>query len=158
MRGHHPSGNRRHWHPSKGTVIWKLRKSLYVLRSAPRRWQDHLEDIISKCVFLSQICSTTDCGVTRPSGCHWCVPRRRFVVGWSAPDCHRNPFRAETRLGTQEQRGDDETNALPGSHPTKKIGTATPRVSTNTNTPHYHKGRSSGPNGCVSDEFERLEN
>ena len=31
--------------PSKGTVIWKLQKSLCGLRRAPRRWQDHLEQI-----------------------------------------------------------------------------------------------------------------
>ena len=41
-------------------------------------------------------------------------------------------------------------------HLTKKIGTVTPRVSTKMNTP-IHKGHSSGTNGCVSDEFERLE-
>ena len=40
---------------------------------------------------------------------------------------------------------------------TKKPGTVTPRVSSNTNASHRHKGLSSGPNGFVSDELERLE-
>ena len=48
--------------PCKGTVIWKLQKSLYGLRSAPRRWQDHLEQILRKCGFV--------CGPTRRSECH----------------------------------------------------------------------------------------
>ena len=37
--------------PSKRTVIRKLQKSLYGLRSTSRRWQDHLEDILRKCGF-----------------------------------------------------------------------------------------------------------
>ena len=38
--------------PSKGTVIWKRQKSLHGLRSAPRRGQDHLEQILRKCGFV----------------------------------------------------------------------------------------------------------
>ena len=38
--------------PSKGTVIWKLQKSLHGLRGALRRWQDHLEQILRKFGFV----------------------------------------------------------------------------------------------------------
>ena len=44
--------------PNKGTVIWKLQKSLYDLRSAPRRWQDHLEQILKKCGFVPNMLDT----------------------------------------------------------------------------------------------------
>ena len=36
----------------KGTVVWKLQKSLYGLRSAPRRWQNRVEQIHRKCGFV----------------------------------------------------------------------------------------------------------
>ena len=35
--------------PSKGIVIWKLQKKVHGLRSAPKRWQDHLLQILRKC-------------------------------------------------------------------------------------------------------------
>ena len=41
--------------PSKGTVIWKLQKSLFGLRSAPRCWQDHLEEILRQCGFVANM-------------------------------------------------------------------------------------------------------
>ena len=44
--------------PNKNTVIWKLQKSLYGLRSAPRRWQDHLEEILRKCGFVANLLDT----------------------------------------------------------------------------------------------------
>ena len=45
------------WQPdalgsTKGPVIWKLQKNLYGLRSARRRWQEHLEDILAKSGFI----------------------------------------------------------------------------------------------------------
>ena len=42
----------------KGTVVWKLQKSLYGLRSAPRRWQDHLAQIFRKCGFVTNVLNT----------------------------------------------------------------------------------------------------
>ena len=36
-------------------MIWKLQRSLYGLRSAPKRWQDHLEEILRKCGFVSNM-------------------------------------------------------------------------------------------------------
>ena len=51
--------------PNKDTVIWKLQKSLYALRSAPRRWQDHLEEILKKCGFVANILDT--CLWTHPT-------------------------------------------------------------------------------------------
>ena len=44
--------------PIKGTVIWKLQKSLCGLRSAPRRWQDHLELVLSKCGVVPNMLDT----------------------------------------------------------------------------------------------------
>ena len=44
--------------PNKGTVIWKLLKSLFGLRGAPRRWQDHLEQILRKCGFDQNMLDT----------------------------------------------------------------------------------------------------
>ena len=44
--------------PNTRTVIWKLQKSLYGLRSAPRRWQDHLEQILKKCGFVPNMLDT----------------------------------------------------------------------------------------------------
>ena len=44
--------------PSKGTVIWKLQKSLYGLRSAPRRCEDHVEQILRKCGFVPKMLHT----------------------------------------------------------------------------------------------------
>ena len=51
------------WQPetldlSKRTVIWKLQKSLYCLRNAPRRWHDHLEQILKKCGFVPTMLDT----------------------------------------------------------------------------------------------------
>ena len=69
--------------PCKGTVICKLQKSLCGLRSAPRRWQDHLEQILAA---SSQTCLTLAC---RPSITG--IPRGRLVLGWNAPDHQRNP-------------------------------------------------------------------
>ena len=62
--------------PSKGTVIWKLLKSLYGLRSAPRCWQDQLENILTKCGFIPNMLDT----------CLWThttkrAARGRHVVG-----------------------------------------------------------------------------
>ena len=44
--------------PNKGTVIWKLQKSLHGLRSASRRWQDHLEQILRKFGFVPNMLDT----------------------------------------------------------------------------------------------------
>ena len=49
------------WHPetqNKGTLIWKLQISLHGLRSAPRRWQDPLEQILRKCGFVPNMLYT----------------------------------------------------------------------------------------------------
>ena len=56
--------------PNKGTVIWKLQKSLYGLRSASRRWQDHLEEILRKRGFVSNILDT----------CLWTHPTKRISL------------------------------------------------------------------------------
>ena len=50
--------------PSKGTVIGNFRKVL-MARSAPRRWQDHLEQILRKCGFVSYSTWTTCCWLER---------------------------------------------------------------------------------------------
>ena len=112
-RGHLPSGNRKHWDPRKGTVIWKLQKSLCVLRSARRRWKDHLEDISSGSAVLSQICSTT-CLWTRPSKRvslvfhvdHLLFAGTRQTVTEIVSELERD-------LEPKSSEGDDETNALP---------------------------------------------
>ena len=44
--------------PSKRTVMWKLQTSLCGLRSAPRRWQDHLNQILRKCGFVPNMPDT----------------------------------------------------------------------------------------------------
>ena len=56
--------------PSKGTLISKLQKSLYGLRSAPRRWQDHLEEILRKCGFVANMLDT----------CLWTHPTERVSL------------------------------------------------------------------------------
>ena len=48
----------------KGTVVWKLQKSLYGLRSAPRRWQDHVEQILRKCGFVPNMLHICLCNRT----------------------------------------------------------------------------------------------
>ena len=105
--------------PSKGTVIWKLQKSLCVLRSAPRRWHDHLEDILRKCGFVSKVLDT----------CLWTHPSKRvsLVCSTSTICCWLERARLSQisfRLGAQEQRGEVETNALPGTNPGKNEGGA----------------------------------
>ena len=69
------------WQPetldsSKGTVIWKLQKSLYGLRSAPRRWQDHLEEILRKCGFVANMLDT----------CLWTHPTKRVSLVFHVDD------------------------------------------------------------------------
>ena len=44
--------------PSMGSMICKLQKSLCGLRIAPRRWQDHLEQILRKCGFVPIMLNT----------------------------------------------------------------------------------------------------
>ena len=58
--------------PNKDTVIWTLQKSLYGLRSAPRRWQEHLEDILSKCGFVANMLET----------CLWTHPTKRVSLAF----------------------------------------------------------------------------
>ena len=55
---------------SKGAVIWKLQKSLYGLRSAPRRWQDHLENFLKECAFTPNMLDT----------CLWTHATRRVAL------------------------------------------------------------------------------
>ena len=62
--------------PSKGTVIWKLQKSLYGLRTAPRRWQDHLEDILKNCGFVANMLDT----------CLWTHPSKRVSLVFHVDD------------------------------------------------------------------------
>ena len=62
--------------PNKGTVIWKLQKSLYGLRSAPRRWQDHLQEILRKCGFVSNMLDT----------CLWTHPTKRASLVFHVDD------------------------------------------------------------------------
>ena len=62
--------------PSKGTVIWKLQKSLYGLRSAPRRWQDHLEEILRKRGFVANMLDT----------CLWTHPTKRVSLVFHVDD------------------------------------------------------------------------
>ena len=69
------------WQPetlysSKVTVIWKLQKSLYGLRSAPRRLQDHLEEILRKCVFVANMLDT----------CLWTHPTKRASLVFHVDD------------------------------------------------------------------------
>ena len=51
--------------PSKGTVVWKLQKSLYGLRSAPRRWSRS-----SRSAASSRTCMALACGPTPRSEYH----------------------------------------------------------------------------------------
>ena len=104
--------------PSKGTVIWKLQEGLYGVRSAPRRWQDHLDQILSKCGFVPNLMDTRLW--THDEGSITRIQRGRLVVGWNAPDHQGNPHRIEPRPGAQEQRGDDKINALLGTNPGRK--------------------------------------
>ena len=39
-------------------MVWILQKSLHGLRGAPRRWQDHLEQILKKCGFVPNMLGT----------------------------------------------------------------------------------------------------
>ena len=32
---------------SRGGVLWRLKKAMYGLKSAPREWQDHLAEILA---------------------------------------------------------------------------------------------------------------
>ena len=86
--------------PSKGTVIWKLQKSLYGLRSAPRRWQDHLELRTHTTKRVSLVFHVDDLLL---AGAH------QIIKG--------NPHCIEPKPGAKEQRGDDEINALLGTNP-----------------------------------------
>ena len=65
--------------PSKGTVTWKLQTSLYGLRSAPRRWHDHLEQILRKCGFVPNMLDT--CLWTHDEASVTRIPRGGPVVG-----------------------------------------------------------------------------
>ena len=55
---------------SKGTVVWKLQKSLCGLRSAPRRWQDKPGETFPRNVTSLRTCWIRACGHTRRSGWH----------------------------------------------------------------------------------------
>ena len=62
--------------PSKRTVIWKLQRSLYGLRSAPRRWQDHLSEVrlcpermLGTCLWTHDEANTTR--ISRGLTCCW---------------------------------------------------------------------------------------
>ena len=46
-----PSGSLKHWIPARIQSSGNCSKSHYGLRSAPRRWQEHLEQILRKCGF-----------------------------------------------------------------------------------------------------------
>ena len=63
--------------PSKGTVIWKLHKSLYGLRSAPRRWQDLLEQILRKFGFVPNMLDF----------CLWTRTKTRVSLVFHVDDC-----------------------------------------------------------------------
>ena len=106
--------------PSKGTVIWKLQKSLYGLRSAPRRWQD-LEQILRKCGFVPNMLDT----------CLWTYTTR-FVSLVSHVDdmllagTHqiiKEVFSELSRdLELKSSEVTTKTNALLGTNPCKKEG------------------------------------
>ena len=62
--------------PNKGTMIWTLQKSLYGPRSAPRRGQDHLEEILRKCGFVANMLDT----------CLWSHPTTRVSLVFQVGD------------------------------------------------------------------------
>ena len=113
-----PQWQRETLDPSKGRVIWKLQKSHHGLRSARRRWQDHLEEILRNCGFVPNMLDT--CLWTHDEASITRIPRGRLVVGWNAPDHQGNPHLIEPRPGAQEQRGDNATSALLGTNLVKK--------------------------------------
>ena len=97
--------------PNKGTVIWKPQESLYGLRSAPRRWQDHLEQILKKCGFVPNMLDT----------CLWTHTTKRVSLVFHVDDL----LLAGTHQIISEvlaELGDDKTNALLGTNPGKDKG------------------------------------
>ena len=62
--------------PSKDTVIWKVQKRLYGLRSAQRSWQDHLEEILRKCGVVTNMLDT----------CLWTHPTKRVSLVFHVDD------------------------------------------------------------------------
>ena len=105
--------------PSKGTVIWKLQQSLYGLRSAPRRCQDHLEQILRESGFVPNMLDTW----------LWTHTTKRVSLVFHVDDLifagtHQIIKEILTGLSrdlkAQDQRGDDKTNALLGTNPGKK--------------------------------------
>ena len=122
-RGHHPSGNWRHSDNSWGTVIWKLQKSLYLLRSAPRCWQDHLGDILRKCGFVSNMLDT----------CLWTHPTKLVSLVFHVDDLLLARTRQIVTEIHSELRRDLELNSsevttkptLPGTNPGKNKGRST---------------------------------
>ena len=97
--------------PSKYTVIWKLQKSLFGLRSVPRRRYGFVSNLLDTCL--------------------WTHPSKRVSLVFHVDDslfagtCHTVTeilSELKRRRGTQEQRSDDETNALPGTNPGKNEG------------------------------------
>ena len=57
-------------------MIWKVQKSVYVLRKAPRCWQDHLGDILRKSGLVSNMLDT----------CLWTHPTKRVSLVFHVDD------------------------------------------------------------------------
>ena len=97
-------------------------ESLHGLRSAPRRCQDHLEQIFTSCGFVPKhvldtcLCTHTTKRVSLEfhvddlllAGTHQII--KEILTGLSRD------------LKAQDQRGDDKTNALLGTNPGKNRG------------------------------------
>ena len=91
-------------------MIWKVQKSLYVLREAPRCWQEHLGDILRKSGLVSNMLDT----------CLGTHPTKRVSLVFHVDDLLLartrqivteilSELRRDVELKSSE--GDDETNA-----------------------------------------------
>ena len=93
-------------------MIWKVQKSVYVLSSAPRCWQDHLGDILRKSVLSQHACT-----------CLWTHPTKRVSLAFPLTICFW-PERARlSQKSTPQLRRDLELKSSElTTKPTRYLG------------------------------------
>ena len=107
----HPSDSWKHWIRAKEQWSGNYTKVFCGLRSAPRRCQDLLEQILWKCGFVPNMLDTWLCLHTT----------KRVSRGRRKCWLERSLNWSET-CGSKKKRSDDKTDALLGTNPGKDEG------------------------------------
>ena len=144
-RGYH-----RHRGPLLTESVTHLERVLKItdLRQALYRWESSLKE------FQRGRPAELDDDVKANAARHM-MPKEILDAGDLQPQYRTFSVFRDYMLQQGRQRADVHVGDV--CHPTKNTGVVTSRASTNTSTPTGTKVTNSGPNGCVSDEFERLE-